>query len=112
MIILTITLFSLAAILGLVLLTRLLSKKPLNRPVVYAHGLLAATGLVMLIYYSIQNSDHYPKFSIIIFVIAALGGFVLFINDFRKKPGPVFLAIIHAAAAVIAFLLLIVFVLS
>lgn len=112
MIILTIVLFALAAVFGVILITKLLSKKPLNKPVVYTHGLLAATALVLLIIYSIQNDGNYPRLSVIIFVVAAIGGFVLFINDYRKKPGPAYLAFIHGLAAVIAFVLLIVFALS
>jgi len=108
----SIVLFALAAVFGLIILAALLKKKETPKSVVYSHGLVAAAGLVILIVYGIQHPDSYPKLSIIIFVIAALGGFYLFFNDLRKKPGPVAVAIIHALAAVTAFVILLLFAFS
>ena len=110
MLYLTITLFALSAVMGIIIALAIINKKPETpKTVVYAHGLLAATALALLLYYSFSNPDNYPKASIIIFVVAALGGFLLFFNDMRKKPGPVGLIVIHALAAVTAFGLLLVF---
>jgi hypothetical protein len=105
----SIALFALAAILGIIILLALLKKKETPRTVVYSHGLVAAIALLLLIVYGVQNPDRFPKLSIILFVLAALGGFYLFFNDLKKKPGPVALAVIHALAAVAGFVTLLLF---
>jgi hypothetical protein len=104
----SIVLFAVAAVFGLTIIVPLLQGKPTPRPAVFLHGLIAATALIILIVYAINNPGG-PLPSIIIFVIAALGGFILFANDLRKKPGPKALALIHASAAVIAFVILLIF---
>lgn len=105
----TIILFALAAVLGLIVAIAILQNKETPKAAVFAHGAIAAIGLVLLIIYAVQNPDNYPQISIIIFVIAALGGFYLFANDMRKQPGPKPVVIIHALAAVTAFVLLLFF---
>jgi FtsH-binding integral membrane protein len=106
----SIALFALAAVLGLVILIALLKKKETPKGVVFSHGIVAAIALIILIVYGIQNPGNFPKLSLIIFILAALGGFYLFFNDMRKKPGPIAVAIIHALAAVTGFVLLLFFV--
>jgi hypothetical protein len=102
--------FALAAVMGLTVAISIFNKKPETpKGAVYTHGALAATGLVLLIVYMMNNPDNYPQISLILFVVAALGGFVLFFNDMKKKPGPVGLVIIHALVAVAAFVLLLTF---
>lgn len=105
----SIALFALAAVLGIIILLALLKKKETPRTVVYSHGLVAAIALVLLIVYGVQNPGRFPKLSIILFVLAAIGGFYLFFNDLKKKPGPVALAVIHALAAVAGFVTLLLF---
>lgn len=102
--------FALAAVFGVILLLSLLNKRKPPRAPVYLHGLLAATGLVLLIIYAMQNGN-YPRASLILFLIAAAGGFTLYFRDIKGKPGPVPLALIHATAAVAAFLILLLFIL-
>jgi len=105
-----IAIFAVAAVLGLIIASAIISKKPETpKAAVYGHGALAATALVLLLVYMYQNPDHYPQVSLILFVVAALGGFILFANDMRKKPGPVGLVVIHALVAVTAFVLLLLF---
>jgi lysozyme family protein len=105
----SIALFAVAAVLGLIVLLALLKKKETPKPVVLAHGAVAAIALVLLIVYGVQHPDHFPKVSIIIFALAAIGGFYLFFNDMKKKPGPVSVAIVHALAAVAGFVVLLLF---
>ncbi|MFL5739950.1 MAG: hypothetical protein ACJ75B_07025 [Flavisolibacter sp.] len=102
-----IAVFALAAVLGIILIRSLLMQQKPPRPGVYLHGLLAATGLVLLIVFAIQNaqSSKYMT-SIALFVIAALGGFTLFVRDLKGKLGPVWLAVIHALVAVGGFVIL------
>lgn len=102
----TIALFALSAVLGLIILINWLTKKNAPRGVVYSHGLVAALALVLLIVYAVQNPDNFPKASIILFVIAALGGFYMFFNDLKKKTSPLAIAFIHALLAVAGFVML------
>lgn len=103
--------FALAAVMGLVIAVAIFNRKPETpKAAVVAHGLFGATGLVLLIVYAMNNMDNYPQVSLIIFVIAALGGFILLYNDLgKKKPGPISLVVVHALAAVLAFVLLLAF---
>jgi hypothetical protein len=105
---LIVALFALAAVMGLVIASAIFSKKPSTpKAAVAAHGILAASALVLLIYYGMNND--YPQLALILFVIAALGGLILFTNDMRKKPGPFALVVVHALVAVTAFVILLVF---
>ncbi|MBK9097454.1 MAG: hypothetical protein IPM14_04865 [bacterium] len=112
MLITSIILFALAAVSGVTILIPLLTGKPIVKPVAVVHGIFAATALIILIIFSINYGDDFPILSLILFVVAAIGGIILFVRDLNNKPGPKALALIHAAAAVIAFLILLVFALS
>lgn len=112
MLITSIILFALAAVSGVTILIPLLTGKPIVKPVAVVHGIFAATALIILIIFSINYGDDSPILSITLFIAAAIGGFILFLRDLSNKPGPKALALIHAAAAVIAFLILLVFALS
>ncbi len=85
---LTIGLFALAAILGLSILIKWLTKKEASRAVIYSHGIIAATALVLLTVYAVQNPANFPKASLILFVITALGGFYMFSLDLKKRTPP------------------------
>lgn len=106
----TIALFAIAAVIGLFLLKDWISKRTPSRVAVYIHGGIAATGLVLLLIYALQNPSNYPQTSILLFVIAALGGFYLFYTDLTKKPAPNGVALIHALVTVGAFVTLLLFV--
>jgi hypothetical protein len=110
MIYLAIALFALSALLGLIILIKWLSQKDASRAVVYSHGIVAAVALVLLVVYAIQNPSAFPKASLILFTIAALGGFYMFFNDLKKKPSPMAVAFIHALLAVGGFVMLLAFV--
>jgi hypothetical protein len=99
-------LFAIAAIFGLILITKILGSKETPKPVVYLHGLLAAVGLVLLIVYSMSPDSKSVAISLILFIIAAIGGFILFGRDLTNKPGPKWLAVVHALAAVTSFIIL------
>lgn len=101
-----ILLFAVAAIFGLTLIIPVLQGKTPTRAFVFIHGGVAAIALVMLIIKYMDESSTVPQISVILFVVAALGGFVLFSRDLQKKPIPKALAMIHAGAAVAAFLIL------
>jgi hypothetical protein len=105
-----IALFAVTAMFGVRILTSVLRNEKAPRGVVYSHGLFAATSLVLLIVYALQNPDNYPKASIILFILAALGGFFMFYHDVKNKPLPKGVPFIHALVAVSAFIILLLFV--
>jgi|SRR4051812_9282605 hypothetical protein len=109
MINIAIVLFTLAAVLGLTILIKWLSNKDASKAVIYSHGLVAATALVLLIVYAIQNPENFPQTSIVLFVLSALGGFYLFIRDLQKKAHQVSIALIHALLAATALVTLLLF---
>lgn len=108
----SISLFALAAVAGLTILVSWLNKKNASRAVIYSHGLLAAAALVLLAVFSYNNPDSFPKYSLIFFVIAALGGFYMFFRDMKGKSSPMALAGLHALLAVGGFVMLLIFAFS
>lgn len=102
----SIIVFALSAVLGLTILVKWLTKKEASKAVIYSHGATAAAALVALIVYAAKNPEHFPKASIILFVLAALGGFYMFINDLRGKFSPMAVAFVHALLAVAGFVML------
>ena len=110
MLYLTIGLLALAAVIGIIILKNWLTSASTSRTVVYAHGIFAAAGLIVLVIYALQNPANYPKTSIILLVIGALGGFYMFAEDLRKRNSPIWLAVVHGLLAVGGFLFLLFFV--
>jgi hypothetical protein len=103
--------FSLAALLGLLLLSFVLRGKETPKAVVFTHGPLAVTGLVLLLIYAFNHKPG-PLEAIIAFMVAALGGFVLVFRDLTGKPVPKWLAVVHGLVAVTGFILLVIFAMS
>ena len=99
--------FALAAILGMILLSYVLKEKETPKGVVFTHGPLAATGLVLLIIYTVNQPG--PVESIVLFTIAALGGIVMLMRDLSGKKIPKWLAVLHGLIAVSGFIFLLVF---
>ena len=108
----SIALFALAAITGLVILVSWLNQKNASRTVVYTHGLLAAVALVLLAVFSFNQPTHYPQYSLLLFGVAALGGFYMFSLDVRGKNSSLAVAGIHALLAVAGFVTLLFFAFS
>jgi hypothetical protein len=103
--------FSLAAILGMILLSFILKGKETPKGIALGHGLLAATGLVLLIIYTLDEEPA-PLESLILFVIAATGGAIVFARDVTNKKIPKWLAIAHGLIAVTGFAFLIFYALN
>jgi len=106
----TIVLFIVSAVLGLTILLKWLTSKHASRAVIYSHGIVAAVALIILTVYAVQNPSNYPKASILLFVIGALGGIYMFVDDLRKKNSPLWLAFVHALLAVGGLVTLLLFV--
>jgi hypothetical protein len=100
-----IVVFSLAAIFGITLLSFVLRNKQTPKAVVFLHGPIAAIGLILLIYYVATTGANLVT-SIVLFVIAALGGIILVSRDFMGKPIPKWLAVVHGLIAVSGFVYL------
>jgi hypothetical protein len=111
MLITAIIFFALAALLGFYLLTFILQNKETPKGVAFTHGPLAAIGLIMLLIYAMLYRP-IPIVSIVIFVLAALGGFMLMYRDITGKSVPKWMAIGHGLAAIAGFIFLLIFTLG
>ena len=100
--------FSLAAILGIILISYVLTNKPTPKGLAFIHGPIAAIGILLLIFYSFYHTPS-PLESIILFIIAAIGGFILIFRDLTGKSIPKWLALLHGLLAVLAFIFLLIF---
>jgi len=101
-------LFAIAAVGGIVLAVMRFKGKPYPPlGLALVHGGVAAAGLVALIAGVAQGQGASPaRTALVLFIIAALGGFVLFSHHLRKVALPVWLVVVHALVAVIAFVIL------
>jgi len=106
-------LFAVAALGGIILaIIRFKGKPTPPMGLALVHGAVAAAGLVALIALVAQGSGPAAaKTALILFVIAALGGFGLFFHHLRKVALPIWLVVVHALVAVTAFVILLVSVL-
>jgi hypothetical protein len=109
MVYVTVALFAVAAVFGAINLVRLAASGRAPRVTVYLHGLVAATALVLLVIYAVTNTAAAPIVALILFVVAALGGFLLFGIDVTTKKPPKWLGFIHGAVAVAGFVFLLIF---
>lgn len=103
-----IALFSLAAIIGMAMLSFVLKGKRPSMALVLTHGPLALAGIVLLLIYSTTHHP-IPFESILLFIIAASGGIILVIHHFMGKMIPKWLAIAHGIIAVVGFIFLLLF---
>ena len=110
MLYLIIGLFAVAAVMGILIFKNWLTNAKTSRTVVYLHGLFAATALILLLVFALQNRVDRLQTSVILFVIAALGGIYMFVRDLRGKFSPMWLATVLALLAVAGFLVLIYYV--
>ncbi len=101
-------LFAIAAVGGVIMAAMRFGGRELP-PMALAivHGLFAAAGLVTLIAAVVgSDSSLLAKVAAAGFVIAALGGFMLFSYHLRRQALPVNYVVIHGAGAVISFAIL------
>ncbi len=102
--------FAVAALGGVTLAYFRIVKQSLSLPLplALAHGLFAATGLILLILGLAKTGGTGLTVALAVFLLAALGGFTLFSFQLRSRPLPILLVLIHGVAAVIAFGILLV----
>ncbi|MGH9793557.1 MAG: hypothetical protein ACRD5G_02185 [Candidatus Acidiferrales bacterium] len=112
MLVYALVLFGLAAALGFLMLTlRALGRSwPLGLALV--HGLFAASGLVLVLYAVLTvGADRRLGIAAVLFVLAALFGFTLLIQHLRRKTLPSVPSILlHGLTALVAFLLLLLYI--
>lgn len=96
------------AILGMYLLSLLLRNKHIPKGAAIIHGLFAVVGLILLITYCFGSQPD-PLASIIVFSIAALGGFIMGYRDITGSEVPKWLGIVHGLTAIAGFTILFVF---
>src|SRR5262249_628014 len=103
-------LFALAAVVGLYMAA--VRFRGAERPptsIALLHGALAASGLIALIVAVVEPSAPAPaKTALIVFLVAAVGGFYLFSQQMQKKALPIPVMVAHALVAVIGFIILLV----
>lgn len=113
MLVAAIILFIIAAMFGLIILTAILKDRPTPKPVVFTHGPIAATGLILLLIYLYYGpKDTLLITSVVLFILAALGGLTLFTIDMTNRRIPKLMAVGHPIVAVIALITLIAYVLQ
>lgn len=105
----SIVLFAIAAVLGVSILLNWLTKKDVSKGVIYSHGIFAALGLGLLVVFAVEDPEGYPKIALILFIVAALGGFYMFFRELQKKMSPYSIAFAHALIAVAGFIALLLY---
>lgn len=102
--------FFLAIFFGFIVFIQLACKRPSFKPVVFLHGLVAVLGLGCLIAYAVWHAGEKPIISIVILLLAALGGLTLLSFDLRKKPVPRIVLFLHPVAALTGLVFLVIYI--
>jgi hypothetical protein len=101
-------LFALAALGGIAIAVIRFRGKPYPpMAIALAHGAAAAAGIIALIL-ATKTAPPIAATALIVFLLAAAGGFVLFFRHLRKLALPIWLVVVHALVAVVAFVTLLV----
>lgn len=96
-----VVLFLVAALGGIVMATGIFRSSAPKPPIATAHGLLAATALVLALLVAFtQPSPPIVAYGAVILVLAALGGFFLLSFHVRGKAHPRAVVVLHALLAV------------
>ncbi len=105
--------FAIAALGGMVLASFVLRGRLAPWAVSVLHALLGATGIALLLFATLQGAGS-PRASaaLLLFVLAALGGFYLASIHLRRRVAPKAVVFVHASVAVLAFLTLLTAVLA
>lgn len=106
-----VALFALAAAGGLLMAgIRLFASRNPPAWLAMLHGLLAGAGITLLAYAALAVGVPSPAgWALLLFVVAAAGGAAMnLLWQWRQRPLPVGIMFVHAAIAVLAFVLLLV----
>ena len=101
-------LFAVAALGGVVIaIIRFSGKELPPMGLALLHGVVAAAGLVaLLIAVAGGGASTQAKVALVLFIGAAIGGFVLFSYHLRRKALPIPYVVVHGLVAVVAFVIL------
>ena len=107
-------LFGIAALGGIIMaMIRLSGRDYPPAFLAVVHGLFAAAGLVALLMAVFAPGVAASfKIALVLFVVAALGGFWLVSYHLKRQALPIGLMVIHALVAVVAFVILLVGIMS
>jgi hypothetical protein len=110
MVVIALVLFGLAAMGGLILATQRFKGAPQpSLPLAVVHGSAAALGLITLAVAVLgTGAPSLAKVALIVFLVAALGGFYLIAQHLQKKALPIPVIVVHALVAVTGFVILLV----
>lgn len=106
MLVYSIALLALAAVFGIYMIFRVFGGTLPLWGAAIAHGVFAASGLLILLYAAFLAGTPQPQavvIAAILLVVAALGGFILVSYHLRKQVPPKALAGVHALVAVAGF---------
>lgn len=106
-----VTLFLLTALGGLAMAgIRFMGKRNPPTWLAMAHGLLAGSGLTLLVYAALVSGvPPLAQAAAVLFVVAAIGGVFLNLAYHHKdRPLPKGIVVLHAVLAVVAFVLLLI----
>lgn len=107
MLFVALTCFAIAMAGGATLVFLYFSRGKTPLPLALLHGLLAVSGVILLVIYMGQgHTDRIFVAALALFAFAALGGLVMLLLHLRMRPMPVPLLLAHAALAVSGFLTL------
>lgn len=106
MLTIAVVLFALGAAGGITMAMMNHQGKPIPLPLAIIHGVLGASGLVVLLLVVLGGGGGLLTYSLILFILAALGGFVLLSKHLKGEPLPTNLIYVHGGVAVLAFVLL------
>ena len=109
MVLTSIVLFLIAALGGLYMAARIFAGSLPPWAIVIIHGVLAASGLLVLLYALFTGPQATAVVvGAVLLVVAALGGFFMFSFQLRQLPPPKPVVVVHALAAVAGVVCLIV----
>lgn len=97
----------LGALGGLTLTVMHVRRRRVPVPLALLHGLAVATGFTVLVVANVKDQlGGLVTVSVLLFVLAAMGGLVLFTFHLRGRPLPAMLVVLHGLAALVALSLL------
>ena len=101
--------FALAALGGVYLANLHIQGKHVSIGLALVHGVLAVSGVLLLVRgIAVAGASLAINVSLVLFLLAAVGGLTLFFIHTRRKPLPKWLIGVHATVALISFLVLLV----
>jgi len=101
-----IAVFIIAALGGATLAYLRFANKNIPMALALVHGVFGVIGLVLLILGFTSAGGRGIAAALVIFLIAAIGGFILFSFQLRSRPLPIPLVLTHGIAALVGFVTL------